>query len=92
MNIHVCLISQMNFDYKENEGKKAFLANSKHQYRASQRGEHDCGAHNKKMEITVGIKVYLISRMNFDYKENGAKKSFSCKSKASRSCIPIWRT
>ena len=27
---------------------KAFLANPKHQYGASQWGEHDCGAHNKK--------------------------------------------
>ena len=27
---------------------KAFLANPKHQYHVSQRGEHDCGAHNKK--------------------------------------------
>ena len=28
--------------------RKAFLANPKHQYRASQRGELDCSAHNKK--------------------------------------------
>ena len=27
---------------------KAFLANLKHQYCASQRGEHDYSAHNKK--------------------------------------------
>ena len=27
---------------------KAFLANPKHQYRASQRGEHDGNAHKKK--------------------------------------------
>ena len=35
VSIKVCLISQMNFDYKENCGKKAFLANPKHQYRVS---------------------------------------------------------
>ena len=35
MNIHVCLISWMNFDYKENRGKKSFLANPKHQYLVS---------------------------------------------------------
>ena len=29
MNIQVCLTSWMNFDYKENGGKKAFLANPK---------------------------------------------------------------
>ena len=28
--------------------RNAFLANPKHQYRASQCGEHDVGAHNKK--------------------------------------------
>ena len=49
MGIQVCLISWMNFDYNENGGKKSFFfANLKHQYRASQRGEHDCGAKNKK--------------------------------------------
>ena len=35
MGIQVCLISWTNFDYKENDGKKAFLANTKHQYRVS---------------------------------------------------------
>ena len=48
MYIHVCLISRINFDYTKNIGKKAFLANPKHQYRVSQCREHDCGAHNKK--------------------------------------------
>ena len=28
--------------------RKAFLANPKNQYRVSECGEHDCGAHNKK--------------------------------------------
>ena len=45
----------------------------------------------KEIEIIMSIQVCLISRMNFDYKENGGKKSFSCKSKASISCIPIWK-
>ena len=35
MSIQVCLISRINFDYKENAGKKAFLANPKHQYYVS---------------------------------------------------------
>ena len=30
MSIQVCLLSRMNFDYKENNGKKAFLANPKY--------------------------------------------------------------
>ena len=28
--------------------RNAFPANPKHQYRLSQRGEHDCSAHNNK--------------------------------------------
>ena len=47
-SIQDCLISQMNFDYKENDGKKTFLANPKHQYRVCQREEQDCSAHIKK--------------------------------------------
>ena len=35
ISIQLCLISRMNFDYKENGGKKAFFANPKHQYRVS---------------------------------------------------------
>ena len=37
----------MNFDYKENDGKKAFPANPKHQYLVSHYGGHDCNANNK---------------------------------------------
>ena len=48
MSIQVCLISWMNIDYTKNAGKKALLANPKHQYRVSQYGEHDCHAKNKK--------------------------------------------
>ena len=48
ISIQVCLISRKNFDYKENGGKKDFLANPKHQYHVSQRGEQDCRANNKK--------------------------------------------
>ena len=40
----------MNFNYKENDGKKTFLPNSKHPYGVSQRGEHDYSAHSKKNE------------------------------------------
>ena len=48
MCIHVCLISQMSFDCKTNGGKKAFLANPKHQYPVSQYGDNDCHGNNKK--------------------------------------------
>ena len=48
MSIQVCLFSRMNFDYEENGGKNALLANPKHQYRVSQCEKHDCNADNKK--------------------------------------------
>ena len=48
MNIQVCLISFMNFDYEKNGGKNAPFANPKHQYHVSQCEEHDCRANTKK--------------------------------------------
>ena len=48
MSIQVCLISQINFDYKENNGKNSIFANPKQQYRVSQYEEHDCSANNKR--------------------------------------------
>ena len=48
MSVQVCLISRINIDYKENGGKKAFLANPKHHYHVSQCGEHDRPVNNKK--------------------------------------------
>ena len=48
MCILVCLISWMNFDYTKNGGKKAFLANPKHQYHVSQCGDNDCQTNNKR--------------------------------------------
>ena len=41
------------------------------------------------MDIIMSIQVCLISQMNINYKENGGKKSVSCKSKASISCFPM---
>ena len=46
----------------------------------------------KRVEIVMRIKVYVVSGMNINYKENGRKKNISCKSKASRSYILMWRT
>ena len=48
MGIQLCLISWMNFDFRENGGEEAVPANSKHQYRVSHFEEHDCFANNKK--------------------------------------------
>ena len=48
MSVNACLISRMNFDSTKNSGKKAFIANPKHQYRVSGCGDNDCQANNKK--------------------------------------------
>ena len=48
IGIQVCLISWMNFDCKDNGGRKAFLAKLKHQYHVSQYGEHNCNAQSQK--------------------------------------------
>ena len=53
MCVQVCLILLMNFDYGENAGKKALLANPKHQYHVSQSTERDCHATNKVNEDYV---------------------------------------
>ena len=47
-SVQACLISWMTINYKESGGKKSFLANPKHQYRASQCGEHAIRANNNK--------------------------------------------
>ena len=48
MGIQGCLISQMNFDYKEYDGKKRFSRKSKALILCTQWGEHDYIANNKK--------------------------------------------
>ena len=53
MGIQVCLISWINFDYKEMVERKAFLANPKRQYHVSQWGEHDCsGDYNEYQSLS----------------------------------------
>ena len=56
--------------------RKAFLANPKHQYRVSQRGEHDCSAITKRMEIIMGIQVCLISQMNVNFGKMVERNAF----------------
>ena len=92
MSIQVYLISRMNFDYKENDRNKAFLANPKHNIMYPNVANMIVVLISNRKGIIMSIQVCHISRMNLDYKENGGKKSFSCKSKASISCIPLWRT
>ena len=46
----------------------------------------------KKEGTITNVRVRIVSWIYFDYKKNGGKKSFSCKSKASIVCIPIRKT
>ena len=55
MGIHVCLISWMNFNYKENGRKDAFLANPKHQYHVSNAENKIVVLIIKEMEIITRI-------------------------------------
>ena len=48
MSIQVSLISWNDINYKQNGGKKPFLAKPKHQYCVAHCGEHDCSANNNK--------------------------------------------
>ena len=72
--------------------RKAFLANPKCQYYVSQQGEHDCNAHNKKNVDCFEYPSLTNFMDELNFKENGGKKSFSCKSKALISCILMQRT
>ena len=92
-SIKVCIISWMNFVYKGSCGKKSFSSKSKALILCTLkwRTRISCPI-TKTMEIIMRIQVCLISWMDIDYKEHGAKKSFSCKYKASIFCITMWRT
>ena len=69
--------------------RKASLANPSINIVYPNRGNHDCSAIMKGMEIIISIQVCLISQTNINYRENSGMKSFSCKSKASVS-ISQW--
>ena len=81
MGIQVCLILWMDFDYQKNSGKKAFLANPKHQFMHPNVENMIVMPIKKRMETIMSIQVCLISRTNFDYKENGEKKAFLANTK-----------
>ena len=71
--------------------RKAFLANPKMNIVYPNETNMIVVTITKRMEIIASIQVQLISQINFDYKENGGKKSFSIKPKATMSCIPMRR-
>ena len=69
--------------------RKTFLANPNHQHYVSQWGGLDCSANNKKNKVYYKHPSLPYSTEEFDYKENGGKKRFSCESKVSISS-PYW--
>ena len=91
MSIQVCLIPWMNFNHKENGEKKLFLLNQGIDIVYPNEVNMIIVPIAKRMEIIPSLQVCIISWMNFDYKGNAGKKSFSCKSEALISCIPTWR-
>ena len=76
VSIQVCLISRMNFDYTKNDRKKAFLANPMINIMYPKVENMIVMPITKRTEINLSIQVCLISRMNFEDKENGGKKAF----------------
>ena len=77
MGIQVCLISGMNFDYKENGRKKKLFFQIQHINIVYPNGKNMViGPITKWMEIIVGIQVSLISWMNFNYMKIAKRKVF----------------
>ena len=90
MSIQVCLISQMNINYKENGGKKSFSCKIQGiQIAYPNVGNMIAVPITKRMKIITSCHVCLISWINFKYKENSGNKSFYFKSQASIWCIPM---
>ena len=92
VSIQVCVISWMNFDYKENGGKKLFLQIQSLNIVYPNVENMIVVPMIKRMEIIMSIHICLIRWMNFGYKENARMKGFSCKSKVSILCILMRRT
>ena len=79
----------MDINYKENNGKKVFLAIPRHRYHVCRCGEHNCSANEQGNRDSNKYPSLSHFRINFNYKESGGKKSFSCQIKASISSIPM---
>ena len=91
--IQVCPIQELNFDSKENGGKKSISPKIK-ALKLCIHSRKMClqGPIIERMEIMTRIQVCPFWWINFDFKENDKQKSFSHKIKASKSCIPMKRT
>ena len=73
----------MNFDYKENGKKKLFLEIQSINVIYPNEERMIVMPITEGMGFITSIPACLILWMNFDSKENGGKRSYSCKSKAS---------
>ena len=93
MRIHFYLIWWMNLDSIKNGGNKTFSCQTKASisYILIRRIWLYCLI-IKRLEIGIRIQVCLIWWTNFDCKENSGNESFSCQTKASISCVLMWRT
>ena len=84
IRILVHLSYGMNFDSRENGGKKSFFGEIKASIlRAPIKGTCFHSPIMKRVHIITRIHVHLTWWMKIDWKENDRKKSFSCKMKAS---------
>ena len=91
--IHFYLFWWKNFDSKENGGKKSFPWKTKASISCIPMMKMCLWwTITKKIKIIMSIHVFVIWWMNFDSMENGGKKSFSCKTKASKSWILMKKT
>ena len=70
----------MNINYKENGGKKVFPSNQSINIMYPHVENMIAVPITKSMKIITRIQVCLILKMNINFKENGGKKCFSCKS------------
>ena len=72
--------------------KKAFLANPTINIMYPNAENKIIVPITKIMEVIMSIEVCPIPWVNVDYKKNDGRKSFSCKSKASISFLPMGKT
>ena len=68
MGIHVFSFREWTLIISKMTERKAFVANPKLQYHASQWEDQDCSANNKKNDDYYGYPSFLIPRMNINYK------------------------
>ena len=87
---HICFIWKTSFDYIKNR-EKSFSYKTKASISCTLIKRTYIGKITKRMEIITRIHVCLFWCLNLDSKENGGKKSFSCKTQASISYILMRR-